>query len=410
VSFGPRRFGSAEGVGPFPDVNGLDLLIAVLIALAAATGFRRGALLQLLAYGGLLAGVLAGAVLAPALAALARSDAAQAGIALTVLLGMAGIGNALGWVVGTWVRARTHRLPVIGRADAAGGSVVSVVGVLLLTWFLALNLVNGPFPPVSAEIRGSAIVRSLDSALPSPPSLLAEARRFFNRYGFPDVFAGLPPAPAGPVQLPSQADAQRAFEAAAGSTVRIVGTGCDEILSGSGFIVSGDYVVTNAHVVAGVDAPQVQRQDGTSQPATTVLFDPQTDVAVLRVESAPGPPLRLLPDQVSRGTGGAALGYPGGGDLTAERAAVRRPIDAVGRDIYGTHEVEREVYELQARVEPGDSGGPFVLPDGSVAGVVFAASTTDPSVGYAIASADVIPDVNRAAGRTRPVSTGPCVR
>lgn len=393
-----------------PDVNGLDLVIVVLIALAAATGFRRGALLQLFAYGALILGVLAGAVLAPAFASLARSDAAQAGIAVAVLLGMAGIGNALGWVAGTWVRARAHELPVIGTADRAGGSVISVIGLLLVTWFLALNLVNGPFPPVSREIRGSAIVRSLDTALPRPPSLLAEVRQFLNRHGFPDVFAGLPPAPAGPVHMPSEAEARRAFEAAAPSTVRIVGLGCGEVLSGSGFVVSGDYVVTNAHVVAGVDAPEVQRQDGTSQPGTTVLFDPRIDLAVLHVEAAPGPPMHLLPTKVDRGTGGAALGYPGGGDLTGERAAVRRPIDAVGRDIYGTREVERQVYELQARIEPGDSGGPFVLPDGSVAGVVFAASTTDPSLGYAIASTDVIPDVNRAAGRTRPVSTGGCVR
>ncbi len=397
-------------MGPFPNVNGLDLVIVVLVALAALTGFRRGALLQLFSYGGLILGVLAGALLAPAVASLARSDAMQAGIAIAVLLGMAGIGDALGWVAGTWVRARAHGLPVVGTADKAGGSAISVVGLLLVTWFLALNLVNGPFPQLNREIRGSAIVRSLDAALPQPPSLLAEVRRFLNQHGFPDVFAGLPPAPAGPVHMPSEAQARRSFQAAAPSTLRIVGSACGEVLSGSGFVVSGDNVVTNAHVVAGVDAPQVQQQDGTSQPATTVLFDPRTDLAVLHLATGPGPPLPLLPTEVGRGTGGATLGYPRGGDLTGERAAVRRPIDAVGRDIYGNREVEREVYELQAKVEPGDSGGPFVLPDGSVAGVVFAASTTDPSVGYAIASTDVISDVNRAAGRTRPVSTGGCVR
>jgi S1-C subfamily serine protease len=391
-------------------VNGLDLVIVVLVALAGFTGFRRGALLQLFSYGGLILGVLAGALLAPAVASAARSDAVQAGIAIAVLLGMAGIGNALGWVAGTSVSARAHGLPVVGTADKAGGSVISVVGLLLVTWFLALNLVNGPFPQVNREIRGSAIVRSLVGALPRPPSLPAEVRRFLNQHGFPDVFAGLPPAPAGPVDMPSEAQARQAVEAAAASTVRIVGSACGELLSGSGFVVSGDLVVTNAHVVAGVEGPQVQRQDGTSQSATTVLFDPQTDLAVLHVDTPAGQPLPLLSSRVGRGTGGATLGYPGGGDLTVERAAVRRPIDAVGRDIYGSSEVEREVYELQAKVEPGDSGGPFVLPDGSVAGVVFAASTTDPSVGYAIASTDVILDVSRAAGRTRPVSTGGCVR
>ncbi|HET7870610.1 MAG TPA: MarP family serine protease [Actinomycetota bacterium] len=392
-------------------MNGLDLVIVILVALTAFTGFRRGALLQLFSYAGLILGVLAGALLAPVVASQAQSDALQAGIVIAVLLGMAGIGDLLGWVAGTSVRARAHGVPVVGTADKAGGSAISVVGLLLVTWFLALNLVNGPFPRVNIAIRGSAIVRSLDAVLPRPPSLPAEVRRFLNRHGFPDVFAGLPPAPTGPVDMPSEAQARRAFQAAEASTVRIVGSACGELLSGSGFVVSGDYVVTNAHVIAGVHGPQVQGQDGTSRPGTTVLFDPSTDLAVLHVESSAGQPLALLSSQVGRGTGGATLGYPGGGDLTGTRAAVRRPIDAVvGRDIYGTREVERDVYELQARVEPGDSGGPFVLPDGSVAGIVFAASTTDPSVGYAIASTDVIPDVSRAVGRTHPVSTGGCVR
>ena len=391
-------------------MNGLDLVITVLVALAALTGFRRGAFLQLFSYGGLILGVLVGVLLAPTVASQFRGVALQAGVAIAVLLGMAGIGDALGWVAGTAVRARAHGLPLVGTADKAGGSAISVVGLLLVTWFLALNLVNGPFPQVNREIRGSAIVRGLDAVLPQPPSLPAELRRFLDRHGFPDVFAGLPPAPAGPVDMPNGAQARQAFRAAAPSTVRIVGTACDELLTGSGFVVSGDHVVTNAHVVAGVSAPQVQEQDGTSQSATTVLFDARADLAVLHVESSVGQPLPLLSGQVGRGTGGATLGYPAGGDLTGARAAVRRPIDAVGHDIYGEGEVERQVYELQTKVEPGDSGGPFVLPDGSVAGVVFAASTTDPSVGYAIASTDVIPDVRRAAGRNRPVSTGQCVR
>jgi S1-C subfamily serine protease len=68
------------------------------------------------------------------------------------------------------------------------------------------------------------------------------------------------------------------------------------------------------------------------------------------------------------------------------------------------------VYELQTDVRPGDSGGPFVLTDGRVAGVVFAASSTDRGIGYAIVSTDVLPDVQAARGLTGPVSTGPCIR
>jgi S1-C subfamily serine protease len=392
------------------DVNALDFILIALMAVAAVAGFRRGALVQILAIGGVIAGLVVGAVLAPPIASLARTDLARSAIALAVLLGAAVIGNTLGWMAGSWVRSRAHGLRLLGAADAAGGSLVSVVGILLVTWFVSVTLVAGPLPTVSREIQGSAIVQGLDEALPRPPSVLAEVRRFLGRYGFPDVFAGLPPAPAGPVRWPTQVQARQAFARAAPSMVRIVATACGVEVSGSGFVVSTGYVVTDAHVVAGVRAPQVQRQGGRSESGTTVLFDPRLDLAVIRVDGGTGPPLHLLSSEVGRGAGGAAVGFPGGGDLTGERAAIRQAIDALGHDIYGSREVTRTVYELQADVQPGDSGGPFVLPDGSVAGVVFATSTTDRAIGYAIASTQAIPDVSRGVGRTRPVSTGACVR
>jgi S1-C subfamily serine protease len=389
-------------------VNLLDLLLLALVVLAAVSGFRRGALIQVLAYGGLVVGLVAGALLAPGIASLVRGNAAQAGVAVAIVLGAAGIGNAFGWLAGSYVRAHARRTR-FGAADAAGGSVIAMVAVALAIWFLAFTLVNGPFPTLAGQIRGSAVVRAIDRAMPRPPSLFGEVRRFFDRFGFPQVFSGLPPAPAGPVKWPTQAEAGDAFANAKGSMVRIVGQACGEVQSGSGFVVSPGEVVTNAHVVAGVAAPQVQRQNGGAQTGTVVLFDPDLDLAVLRVPRTPGSPLRLVGAEVERGAGGAVLGFPGGGELEGERAAVRRPIEAVGRDIYGEHTVVRKVYELQASVEPGDSGGPFVLPDGRVAGVVFAASTTDEGIGYAVASTAALDDLRRATPMTTPVGTGACV-
>jgi S1-C subfamily serine protease len=389
-------------------VNVLDLVLLAILVLAAVSGFRRGALMQVLAYGGLVVGLVIGAVLAPRIASLVDGQAAQAGVAVAVVLGVAGIGNATGWLAGAWLRSHMRRTRFSG-ADAAGGSIVSMVALLVAVWFLAFNLVNGPFPSLSGEIRGSAVVRTIEHAMPAPPSLLTEVRHFFDRFGFPEVFTGLPPAPAGPVRGPTQAQAQRAFADARGSMVRIVGQACGEIQSGSGFVVAPNDVVTNAHVVAGVAAPQVQQQNGGTQPATVVLFDPDTDLAVLRVPGPLGPPLTFLGTEAERGTGGAVLGFPGGGDLKGEPAAVRRPIDAVGRDIYGRHTVVRKVYELQASVQPGDSGGPFVLPSGRVAGIVFAASTTDEGVGYAIASTTATRDIGSAIPLAAPVDTGACV-
>ena len=389
-------------------MNLLDVLLVVLLVLAGFSGYRRGLALQAFGFGGLLLGLLAGALLAPAIAGLVDGPTLQAGVVAAVLLSLGAAGNAVGWLLGTRVRERAHatRLRSI---DAAGGLAIAVVASLLVIWFLALNLVTGPFPMVSGQIRGSAVVRMLDAALPAPPSLLAQVRQFFNSLGFPDVFTGIPPVPAEPVEPPSQVEARAAVEAGAASTVRVVGRACETIQEGSAFVVADGYVVTNAHVVAGMSEPMVQTPAAGSEPATTVLFDADLDLALLLVEETSGPPLPLATDAVERGAPGAVLGYPGGGPLDAHRAAVLRTFEAVGRDIYGRGEVERSVVELQTRIRPGNSGGPFVLADGGVGGVVFAASTGDEDVGYAIAASELQEALAGAIGDTLEVDTGPCL-
>lgn len=389
-------------------MNLLDLAILVLLALSVVTGFRRGAALQVVVYGSLLVGLIVGAILAPQLASLATDPPMQSVIALGSLLLIAGLFDAVGWAFGArvWAAARRSHL---GTLDSWAGVGVAALATLLAVWFLAFNLVQGPIPGLSRQIRGSAIVRGIDGALPRPPSVLAQVRGFLDRFGFPEVFEGLPPAPAGPVRGPTEGEVGRAADASASSTLRVVGRACDRIQEGSGFIAADGYVVTNAHVVAGVDAPQVQQQGGGSIGATTVLFDSDLDLAVLRIDSTPAAQLRVLTGNLDRGEGAAVLGYPGGGSLTVGPAAVRRVMEAVGRDIYGRRTVTREVYEIQADVRPGHSGGPFVTAGGDVAGIVFAASVGNDDVGYAITSTEALPRIERGIGRTDATSTGPCL-
>ena len=390
-------------------MNGLDVLIVVVLALAAWTGYRRGATLQLFSYGGLLIGLLVGALLAPRLAMLVSGPAAQAGIAVGTLILLAAAGDAAGWLLGGRVRSRARHAR-FRTADAAGGTLVAVVATLLAVWFLALNLANGPFPEIASEVRGSTIVRGLGSALPDPPSVVGEVRRFFDRFGFPEVFEGIPPAPGEPVQPPSEAEARAAFDAASASTVKVVGRACEYVQEGSGFVVADTYIVTNAHVVAGMRSPTIADADGSPEQAVTVLFDPVLDLAVLHVDRPPGPPLALATEDVERGAVGVVLGYPEGGPLVGTKAAVRQDIAALGHDIYGKGDIERDVYELQAAVHPGNSGGPFVLTDGRVAGLVFAASSMNHDVGYAIRSTAFLDELDLALSRTVGVDTGPCIR
>jgi S1-C subfamily serine protease len=390
-------------------VNLLDVVILLLVGLSIVAGFRRGAALQVVTYTGLVLGLIAGALLGPTIARLADDPFVQAALALGTLLALAAVGDAAGWAIGrhVWAAARRSRLDPI---DAGAGSVVAGAATLIVTWFLAFNLVQGPFPTVSEQIRASAIVRALDAVLPRPPALVAQIRSFLDRFGFPEVFVGLPPAPAGPVDPPSAAEAREAFLAADQSTFRIVGAACGRIQEGSGFLVDGGHVVTNAHVIAGVSAPRVQSREGEEHVGTVVAFDPNRDLAVLRLDSLPADELALAPQPAERGSAGAVVGYPGGGQLTGVKAAVRRALNAVGRDIYSRDTVEREIYELQTRVVPGNSGGPFVTPDGVVAGVVFAASSSSEGIGYALTVDELRPVLQRAQARSGSVGTGSCLR
>ena len=386
----------------------LDVLLIVLLAASLYSGYRRGAVLQVIGIAGLILGVVVGVAVAPRVAQIASSPAAAVALVLGTMLVAGAIGNMIGSVAGSRLRRRTHDGP-LRRVDAVGGSAISALALLLATWFLALNLAEGPFPAVSRGLRDSEIVRRLDDAMPPPPSLVGEATRLLALLGFPDVFIGLPQEPSGPVDPPDGAQAKAATRAAAGSTVEVLGTGCNQgfVNQGSGFVVADDLVITNAHVVAGTGEQWVQSA-GVRSSATVVAFDPGLDLAFLRVRGLDLPALPILEGEADRGDVGAVLGYPGGGSLTAEAAAVRGVIEPVGRNIYGEGEVRRRVYEVQTTIRRGNSGGPFVLASGRVAGIVFASSVTDGDVGYAIVSSGFLPMLRTAESLTASVGTGAC--
>src|SRR5919204_2512975 len=375
-----------------------------MLALSAWGGYRRGALLQVTGLIGLAIGFVVGAWVAPITARLVDSEAAKAGVALGTVLLLGAVGDAVGSILGVRLRRRA-RLTRLKTADAVGGSALSVAALVLAIWFLGLNLATGPFPSVAKALQRSSVVRAVDAVLPAPPVLSSQLGTVLDILGFPDVFSGLPPPPAEPVPQPSRGIAARATRAAEPALVLVSGPACGQILQGTGFVVADDLVLTNAHVVAG-SAPRVE-WGGRSFDAVAVAFDDDLDAAVLRVEGLDAPALTLLGTEVVRGAGGAVLGFPHG-SYTEDAAAVRRPLDAIGRDIYGEEEVRRRIYEMQVAVRPGNNGGPVVVPGGRVAGMIFGTSPTHRDLGYALTSGSLIPLVERAA-RADPIGTGRCL-
>ncbi len=383
-----------------------DVALVALLVLSVVVGYRRGAVMQLVGLAGTVLGLAAGGLAAPRIAGFSADAWTKAGLALGSLFVGGAVGNAAGSLIGRRLRNRTQGTR-LSLADALGGSAVSAAALVLTVWFLALNLANGPFPAISRDIRDSSMVRAINAVMPPPPSFIGEIRRALDLLGFPDVFTGIPPEPAAPVRPPTGAQARKAFTAVRASVVEVLDPACGGIVQGSGVVVAPELVVTNAHVVAGGTSPEVIA-GGERFGATPVLFDPGLDVAFLHVDGLDAPVAGLVGTSVPRGKVGAVAGFPGGGSLTGVKAAVRRTMPAVGRDIYGHGKVRRDVIELQAHVRPGNSGGPFALVDGRIAGLVFANSTSDPGIGYAIASTEIVPLLQRAASRTKAVGTGPC--
>ena len=374
-------------------MNIVDLVVVVVVALAAIRGLRLGAIVQVLSYGGLLLGLYFGARLASVTVRWVQSQPARGSVALVTMLGAATIGAVAGRIAGNFVFVRVHR-GRLGSVDSALGVGVAVVASLLVIWLLASTLVNSSLH-LSSSIGDSRIIRSLDDVLPAPPSVFSRVQSFLSSEGFPLAFAQLAPS-AGPVALPGGPQMQQAVASAGASTVRVVGDGCGQIQEGSGFVVGPGLVVTNAHVIAGIPHPTVQDGNGVHQ-VTVVSFDPSYDLAVMRVSGITEPSLVLDPDQVSRGVQAAVLGYPGGGPFTVTPAGVMADFEAEGRDIYGQGLTVRNVYEIDAVVRPGNSGGPLVQPDGEVIGVVFSRSTTNGDIGYALSSPGVRSRVTAAA-------------
>ncbi len=255
------------------------------------------------------------------------------------------------------------------------------------------------------------MIQAVDALVPdSARQLFANFLRLVEQQGFPQVFAGLGGDTIVPTRPPDPALASSAIVAKVKpSILKVTGNApsCQKAIEGSSFVYSPQHVMTNAHVVAGVPNPSVE-VNGRQLAATTVLFDPKRDVAVLYV---PGLQAAALPfDSKTAGSGDPAIviGYPENGPFTPVAARIRDRINARGVDIYSQSTVTREIYGVRSQVLPGNSGGPLISPTGQVLGVVFAAATDDSQTGYALTAQEVASDAMAARAATARVSTGGC--
>jgi S1-C subfamily serine protease len=392
----------------------LDLILLVIIAAFAVSGYRQGFIIGVLSFAGFIAGGVLGAEFGPKIArTFTHTQTGQAVTAVVVLIVAAALGMGLGSSIGVAVRSRVTWRPA-AFVDAVGGAVVGGVAVLLFTWMLGSALAYSSlptiFPVVSRQVNGSTLLRGVDKLMPaSVDGWFSDFRSVLESGPYAQVFGALgaeiPPA----VPPPNNAVLSSAgLTAAEPSIVKVEGIApsCSERIEGSGFVYAPGHILTNAHVVAGVVGPDVFTSQGEFA-ARVVLYDPQRDVAVLYVPGLSATPLSFA-GQAGIGANAIVAGYPLDGPFTARAARVGAAENATGPDIYQTAQVTRQIYSVRALVQPGNSGGPLLTPGGSVYGVVFAAATSVPDTGYALTASEVAGDAAAGQNATSSISTEGC--
>ncbi|MCR8694439.1 MarP family serine protease [Rhodococcus pyridinivorans] len=388
----------------------IDLIIVVIVLIAASSGLRQGAVASALAFLGVLLGAVAGILIAPHV--LVHIDDARmrilAGIALIVVLVV--IGEVAGMVLGRAARSGIHS-PGARAVDSVVGAGLQSVAVLVAAWLLAIPLTATTQPAVSAAVRGSQVLGTVDDIAPDwMRAIPNEFSALLDTSGLPEVIGPFGRTPIAEVEAPDGGLLEGSVPARLQTSVlRINGVApsCQKALEGSGFVVAPERVMTNAHVVAGTAAVTVDTESGPLE-ATVVLFDPEVDVAILAVPGLTAQPLGFASEPAESGDDAIVLGYPGGGPYTASAARIRETLDLQGPDIYRGGTVEREVYTVRGTIRQGNSGGPLVDPSGSVLGMVFGAAVDDTDTGFVLTGAEVSRQLEMA-GVNQPVATGACI-
>jgi serine protease Do len=151
--------------------------------------------------------------------------------------------------------------------------------------------------------------------------------------------------------------------------------------AGSGFIIDrAGYILTNNHVVEGADRITVKLSDGRSLRAQVAGTDPDTDIALLKVESASALPVAPLGDSATLRVGEwvCAIGNP----LAYEHTVTVGVVSFIGRKLFD-NSLDQYI-QTDAAINFGNSGGPLINSSGEVIGINAAISSRASSIGFAV--------------------------
>ncbi|TDD49354.1 MarP family serine protease [Nonomuraea terrae] len=390
----------------------LDLILIALVIAFGISGYRQGFIIGVMSFVGFVGGAVLGVFIAPPITnAVVEGDTPQALLAIVIVFLSATVGQFASSTLGAVVRSHVTWEPA-KVADAIGGTFASALSVLVIAWLIGSLVVSSTFTPLVDQVKNSALLTTVDEALPQAARNWQQPfKKFIDRSEFPPVFDAIGAGHLIDVPPPDQSVLQGAKLARARrGIVKVQGNAdsCNKHIEGTGFVYAPGRIMTNAHVVAGVNRDlQVIDSTNTRHSAVVVRYNPRRDIAVLYV---PGLDLPQLPfdDEAERGDNAIVAGFPKGRGFTAAPARIGGQLTAEGPDIYRANTVRREVYAIRGEVLPGNSGGPLLTVDGRVYGVIFAAAINEEQTGYVLTADEVAPDAAAGRNDTTPASTQDC--
>lgn len=388
----------------------VDAIIVLVLIFALWGGWRQGAFTSLLSTVGVVAGLIIGAALAPLVMGLTDSTALRFLLALGTVVLLVGLGNIVGAYLGSAIRDRI-RFRSSRLLDSAVGAVFQAAATLIVVWLVAIPLATALSGPVASSIRESRILGFVNDHTPTGlDTLPSRMAAMLSESGLPPLVSPFDNRPVLEVEAPEINVAQvELVETMRPSVIHVMGEAqeCSRRLMGSGFVAAPDYVVTNAHVVAGAGSVALDTMVGTRS-AEVVFYDPDVDVAVLHSPGLGLAPLAWAQTPLDTGDEAIVMGFPQSGPFNASPARVRERIMITGSNIYASGQHEREAYSVRGSIQSGNSGGPMVNTSGEVVGVVFGAAIDGSDTGYVLTAAEVQSRIGDITALSTPVDTMHC--
>ena len=313
-------------------MNLLDWLLLLLVLAYALSGYWQGFVTGAFATSGLLLGGLLGIWLAPVILGDADPSLGVSLGALFIVILCASLGQALMQFLGAKIRDKITWQPARA-VDAVGGAALSAVAVLIVAWALGVAVSGTRIGALTPLVRDSAVLARVNAVLPQAAANVLGAfnevvgTTFFPRYLEPFAPERIVDVPAGDRRLLADPDIERARD----SILKVRGTNdCGRGVEGTGFLYADDRLMTNAHVVAGVDDPEIEFSEDDKVDAEVVYYNPDLDIAVLAFDDRDTEALPFVAggdeeeQYVTEANAGVAIiGYPEDGPYDVQRGRVR---------------------------------------------------------------------------------------